>query len=36
MENAVKKAVCAGQVTLSAGQTAMLRDWTTARSVLGI
>jgi hypothetical protein len=36
VENAVKKAVCAGQATLSAAQHAMLSDWTTAESVLGI
>ncbi|SEB47142.1 hypothetical protein SAMN04489727_2014 [Amycolatopsis tolypomycina] len=36
VENAVKKAVCAHQVTLSAAQTAMLNNWTTAKSVLGI
>jgi len=36
VKNAVKKAVCAHQVTLSAAQTAMLDDWTTAKSVLGI
>lgn len=36
VENAVKKAVCAGQVTLSDAQNAMLTDWTTAESVLGI
>ncbi|WP_410675431.1 hypothetical protein [Amycolatopsis sp. cmx-4-68] len=36
VENAVKKAVCAGQVTLTAAQNAMLTDWTTAKSVLGI
>ncbi|AHH98007.1 hypothetical protein KALB_4645 [Kutzneria albida DSM 43870] len=36
VENAVKKAVCAGQATLSAAQHAMLTDWTTAKSVLGI
>ncbi|WP_329060955.1 hypothetical protein [Amycolatopsis sp. NBC_01480] len=36
VENAVKKAVCAGQATLSAAQHAMLTDWTTAESVLGI
>ena len=36
VENAVKKAVCAGQVTLAAAQNAMLTDWTTAKSVLGI
>jgi len=32
----VKKAVCAGQVTLDDAQNAMLDDWTTAKSVLGI
>ncbi len=36
VENAVKKAVCAGQATLSAAQDAMLTNWTTAKSVLGI
>lgn len=36
VENAVKKAVCAGQATLTAAQHAMLTDWTTAKSVLGI
>lgn len=36
VENAVKKAVCAGKATLSAAQHAMLDDWTTAKSVLGI
>ncbi|MFF1614155.1 hypothetical protein ACFVYA_40865 [Amycolatopsis sp. NPDC058278] len=36
VENAVKKAVCAGQVTLDDAQNAMLRNWTTAKSVLGI
>ncbi len=36
VENAVKKAVCAGTVTLAEGQDAMLTDWTTARQVLGI
>jgi hypothetical protein len=36
VENAVKKAVCAGRATLSAAQRAMLADWTTAESVLGI
>ncbi|MEV5720583.1 hypothetical protein AB0L41_42525 [Amycolatopsis mediterranei] len=36
VENAVKKAVCAGQVTLDDAQNAMLDDWTTAKSVLGI
>ncbi|SEP38116.1 hypothetical protein [Amycolatopsis saalfeldensis] len=36
VENAVKKAVCAGQANLTAAQHAMLTDWTTAESVLGI
>jgi hypothetical protein len=36
VENAVKKAVCGGQATLAAAQHAMLTDWTTAESVLGI
>lgn len=36
VENAVKKAVCAGTATLSAAQHAMLTDWTTAKSALGI
>ncbi len=36
VENAVKKAVCAGRATLAAAQNAMLDDWTTAKSVLGI
>ncbi|WP_297540669.1 hypothetical protein [Amycolatopsis sp.] len=36
VENAVKKAVCAGTATLSAAQHALLTDWTTARAVLGI
>ena len=36
IENAVKKAVCAGRVTLTAAQNAMLSNWTTAESVLGI
>ncbi|WP_328617111.1 hypothetical protein OHS18_12725 [Amycolatopsis sp. NBC_00355] len=36
VENAVKKAVCNGQATLTAAQHAMLTDWTTAKSVLGI
>ncbi|WP_254896796.1 hypothetical protein [Amycolatopsis sp. Hca4] len=36
VENAVKKAVCAGQVTLEDAQNAMLDDWTTAKSALGI
>lgn len=36
VENAVKKAVCAGRATLGDAQRAMLTDWTTAESVLGI
>jgi hypothetical protein len=36
VENAVKKAVCAGRATLAATQHAMLTNWTTAKSVLGI
>ncbi|MET8847944.1 hypothetical protein [Amycolatopsis sp. NPDC004625] len=36
VENAVKKAVCARRVTLDDAQQAMLTDWTTAESVLGI
>jgi hypothetical protein len=36
VENAVKKAVCNHTVTLSAAQHAMLTNWTTAKSVLGI
>ncbi|WIX98789.1 hypothetical protein QRX60_32620 [Amycolatopsis mongoliensis] len=36
VENAVKKAVCAGRVGLVAAQNVMLEDWTTAESVLGI
>jgi hypothetical protein len=36
VENAVKKAVCAGKTTLAKAQHAMLTDWTTAESVLGI
>lgn len=36
VENAVKKAVCAGKATLSDAQHAMLSNWTTAESVLGI
>lgn len=36
VENAVKKAVCAHRTTLRAAQHAMLTDWTTAESVLGI
>ncbi|QWF81101.1 hypothetical protein [Amycolatopsis sp. CA-230715] len=36
VENAVKKAVCAGKAQLAAAQHAMLTDWTTAKAVLGI
>ncbi|MFB9908494.1 hypothetical protein [Allokutzneria oryzae] len=36
VEHAVKKAVCAGKAKLDAAQHAMLTNWTTARSVLGI
>jgi hypothetical protein len=36
VENKVKKAVCAGDANLSDAQHAMLTDWTTAESVLGI
>lgn len=36
VENAVKKAVCDGTVTLDAAQQAMLTNWTTAEQVLGI
>ncbi|MFE0026098.1 hypothetical protein [Amycolatopsis sp. NPDC059021] len=36
VENAVKKAVCAGKVTLGDAQHAMLTNWTTAKAVLGI
>ncbi|MBB1154631.1 hypothetical protein [Amycolatopsis dendrobii] len=36
VENAVKKAVCAGKATLADAQHAMLTNWTTAESVLGI
>jgi hypothetical protein len=36
VENKVKKAVCAGTVQLVPAQQAMLNDWTTAQSVLGI
>jgi hypothetical protein len=36
VENAVKKAVCAGDATLADAQHAVLTDWTTAKSVLGI
>ncbi|MFD9965319.1 hypothetical protein [Amycolatopsis sp. NPDC058986] len=36
VENAVKKAVCAGKVTLADAQHAMLTNWTTAKAILGI
>lgn len=36
VETKVKKAVCAGTVTLAAAQSAMLNNWTTAESKLGI
>ncbi|WP_163507289.1 hypothetical protein [Fodinicola acaciae] len=36
VENAVKKAVCAGKASLADAQHAMLTNWTTAESVLGI
>jgi len=36
VENRVKKAVCAGDATLADAQQAMLTNWTTAESVLGI
>ncbi|QWF85833.1 hypothetical protein HUW46_09313 [Amycolatopsis sp. CA-230715] len=36
VENAVKRAVCDGKATLAAAQHAMLTDWTTAESALGI
>jgi hypothetical protein len=36
VENKVKKAVCAGTVQLVPAQQAMLSNWTTAESVLGI
>jgi hypothetical protein len=36
VENRLKKAVCDGEVTLNAAQDAMLTDWTTAESVLGL
>lgn len=36
VENYVKRAVCAGSATLADAQHAMLTDWTTAESVLGI
>ena len=36
VENALKKAVCAGQVALIDAQNAIATDWTTAESVVGI
>ena len=36
VENALKKAVCSGQVTLAAAQTAIATDWTTALARLGV
>jgi hypothetical protein len=36
VENALHKAVCSGQVTLSAAQTAIASDWTTALKRLDI
>ncbi|MGW4529242.1 hypothetical protein [Amycolatopsis sp. NPDC004378] len=36
VENTVKRAVRAGQVTLTAAQNAMLTSWTTAKSALGL
>ncbi|QUQ68303.1 hypothetical protein [Kutzneria sp. CA-103260] len=36
VENDVKKAVCAGEATLDRAQQAMLANWTTAESVLGV
>ena len=36
VKNAVKKAVRSGQVTLDDAKNAMLHNWTTAKSVLGI
>ena len=36
VENAVKRAVCAGNATLNDARQAMLTNWTTAESVLGI
>jgi len=35
VENVLKKAVCAGRVSLSAAQIAIATDWTTAESVTG-
>lgn len=36
VENALNSAVCGGQVTLAAAQSAVARDWETAESVLGL
>jgi hypothetical protein len=36
VENALHKAVCSGKVTLAAAQQAIVSDWLTAESVLGI
>jgi hypothetical protein len=36
VENALKKAVCAGTVTLTDAQNALISDWTTAESNLGL
>lgn len=36
VENALKRAVCARQVTLAAAQQAIASDWKTAESVLGL
>ena len=36
VENAAKKAVCAGKVSLHDAQQDMLKNWTTAESNLGI
>lgn len=36
VENALKRAVCAGQVALVNAQNAIAADWTTAESVVGI
>ncbi|QNP74631.1 hypothetical protein IAG44_37725 [Streptomyces roseirectus] len=36
VENRLKKAVCAGQVSLSDAQNAIITDWTTALSNLGL
>lgn len=36
IENAVRRAVCAGKVPLALAQHAMAADWTTAERVLGL